>query len=87
MAAVECRPHCIRVNQLEPVWVRTPMFEWECQRMPQVSGMIQKIVPNGRPLEPDEVASAALYLCSPAGSYLSGVGLEMDYSLSAGPVL
>ncbi|RWA03935.1 hypothetical protein EKO27_g11172 [Xylaria grammica] len=55
----------IRVNQVCPTWVRTPMFEEECRRIPETPEALNKLSPIKRPIEPDEVAAACL-LVGPA---------------------
>ena len=35
-------------------------------------------IPMGRLGEPDEVAAAVLFLCSPAGRWVNGVSLRVD---------
>jgi NAD(P)-dependent dehydrogenase (short-subunit alcohol dehydrogenase family) len=82
---MDCKSHGIRVNQVCPTWVRTPMFDYECERIPSVPSIIEKVVPTKRPAEPDEVASACLYFCSPSGVYVNGVALMMDSGISVGP--
>ncbi|OTB03163.1 hypothetical protein M426DRAFT_74132 [Hypoxylon sp. CI-4A] len=87
VAAVDFKSASIRVNQVCPIWVKTPMFEEECRRIPQTPQVIEKISPLKRAIEPDEVASACLYLCSPSAVYLSGITLTMDSGLLAGPMI
>jgi NAD(P)-dependent dehydrogenase (short-subunit alcohol dehydrogenase family) len=72
----------IRVNALCPSWVRTPMFDAECKKLPAVQDLIKGAVPSGRPAEPDEVGEAVVYLCSPASNYINGIGLIMDDGLT-----
>lgn len=71
----------IRVNQVCPTWVRTPMYEEECSRNPEPQEMIEKMSTLKRPIEPDEVASACLYLCSPSTVAMNGISLAMDIGL------
>lgn len=77
----------IRVNQVNPTWVRTPMLEEECRRIPQTPAMIDKISPSKRPIEPDEVAAACLYLCTPSTVAVNGVTLTIDTGLLIGPIV
>lgn len=63
------------------------MYEEECKRIPEVPQIIDKISPLQRPIEPDEVASACLYLCSPRAVALNGVTLTMDTGFTAGPMI
>jgi NAD(P)-dependent dehydrogenase (short-subunit alcohol dehydrogenase family) len=67
----------IRVNALAPGWVDTEMTtEWLATERGQET--VQRLVPLGRAARPDEVASAALFLASDAGSYVTGSVLTVD---------
>ncbi|CAJ2501210.1 Uu.00g040630.m01.CDS01 [Anthostomella pinea] len=68
----------IRVNAVCPTWVRTPLLDVELQKNPQVQGMISAIVPIKRAAECEEVSDTIAFLCSPAASYINGVGLFID---------
>ncbi|KAI1425157.1 NAD(P)-binding protein [Xylaria sp. FL1777] len=85
-AAIDLKSAGIRVNQVCPTWVRTPMYEEECRRLPQTPEMINKISPIKRAIEPDEVAAACVYLCSPSTVAVNGLTLTMDTGLLVGPV-
>lgn len=60
------------------------MYEEECRRIPQVPDLLKKLTSLDRPIEPDEVASACLYLCSPAAAPVSALTLTMDTGATAG---
>ncbi|OTA66660.1 oxidoreductase [Hypoxylon sp. EC38] len=85
-AVMDFKSAGIRINQVCPIWVKTPMYEEECRRIPQTPQVIEKIVSIKRAIEPDEVASACLYLCSPSTVYMNGITLTMDSGLTAGPM-
>ncbi|KAI1264009.1 NAD(P)-binding protein [Xylariaceae sp. FL1019] len=86
-AAMDLKASRIRVNQVCPTWVRTPMFEEECRRVTQTPAIIEKISPIKRPIEPDEVATACLYLCSPNTVSVTGLALMMDDGILLGPII
>ncbi|KAI0403972.1 NAD(P)-binding protein [Xylaria palmicola] len=86
-ASMDYKSAGIRVNQVCPTWVRTPMFEEECRRIPQTPEVLNKISPIKRAIEPDEVAAACLYLCSPSTVAVNGLSLTMDTGLLVGPAL
>ncbi|MFG2226302.1 SDR family NAD(P)-dependent oxidoreductase [Streptomyces sp. NPDC048644] len=67
----------IRVNALCPGWTRTDMTSFAHSLAP-LSDWLTAHVPLGRWAEPDEVAHAALFLASPAASYLTGQALVLD---------
>ncbi|KAI1485516.1 NAD(P)-binding protein [Biscogniauxia mediterranea] len=85
-AAMDYKSVGIRINQVCPIWVKTPMLEEEFRRLPQTPQLIEKLSSLKRAIEPDEVASACLYLCTPATVCLNGVTLTMDSGLTAGPM-
>jgi NAD(P)-dependent dehydrogenase (short-subunit alcohol dehydrogenase family) len=77
VAAVDYAPDGIRVNAVCPGPTRTPGFEkWAGD-----SDMIARqeaITPLGRLATPEEVAEAAVWLCSGAASYITGIALSVD---------
>ncbi|KAI1451686.1 NAD(P)-binding protein [Annulohypoxylon moriforme] len=85
--AMDYKSAGIRCNQVCPVWIRTPMLEEECKRVPETAEFIKRAAAVGRPLEPDEVASACVYLCSPSAVYMNGTTLTLDSGLLAGPIV
>lgn len=75
--AVEWGPATIRVNGLAP----GPVADTEgVRRLTTEAGRarIAEICPLGRMATIDEVASAALFLCSDASSFITGVTLVVD---------
>ncbi|KAF2230898.1 NAD(P)-binding protein [Viridothelium virens] len=83
--AMDLKGFGIRVNQVSPIWVKTPMFEEECRRVPSMPEVVNKIVPTQRAVAPDEVASAIQYLCGPSAVFVNGSGLLLDAGLLLGP--
>ncbi|KAI1121038.1 oxidoreductase [Nemania abortiva] len=77
----------IRTNQVCPIWVRTPMYTEECRRVPQTSQVVEGLSSVKRPIEPDEVAAACLYLCTPGAVAVNGLTLTIDTGLTAGPMV
>jgi len=67
----------IRVNAIAPGWIDTPMNE-SLRKIPEVSRSILNSIPLGRWGTPKEVAAAALFLCSPAASFITGTVLVVD---------
>ncbi|MFI9024344.1 SDR family NAD(P)-dependent oxidoreductase [Streptomyces sp. NPDC053560] len=67
----------IRVNALCPGWTRTDMTAFAYSTGP-LSDWLMAHVPMGRWAEPEEVAYAALFLASPAASFLTGQALLLD---------
>lgn len=75
--AVEWAKHAIRVNAVAPTYVRTP-FIAPLLAQPELVAAIEGMTPLGRMAEPDEVASAILFLASPAAAMITGHTLPVD---------
>jgi NAD(P)-dependent dehydrogenase (short-subunit alcohol dehydrogenase family) len=77
-------PNGIRVNCIAPGFIKTDMsteaFEGDPERKAKVLGR----TPLGRLGLPDEVAHAAVFLCSDAASFITGVVLPVDGGNSIG---
>jgi NAD(P)-dependent dehydrogenase (short-subunit alcohol dehydrogenase family) len=67
----------IRVNAIAPGWIATPLTRI-VRDDPQKSGAILGRTPIGRWGEPDDVAAATVFLCSPAAAFVTGVILPVD---------
>ena len=75
--AVEWADHKIRVNTVAPGWVRTPFIgSWSSN--PAHLAKLADWVPLKRLAEPEEIASAILFLASPAASMITGHTLPVD---------
>jgi NAD(P)-dependent dehydrogenase (short-subunit alcohol dehydrogenase family) len=75
--AVEWAPARIRVNAVAPTYVRTN-FIAALTVQPELVGAIERMTPLGRLAEPEEIATAMLYLASPAASMVTGHILAVD---------
>ena len=75
--AVEWGRHNVRVNCIAPGLVRTDFARalWE---NPETLKAVTAATPLGRIGEPDEIAGAAVYLASKAGSFTTGQVLVVD---------
>lgn len=72
----------VRVNALAPGWIRTRLTA-ALQQDAERSTAILARTPLGRWGEPDELAGAALFLCSPAAGFVTGAVLTVDGGYSA----
>ncbi len=67
----------IRVNALAPGWIETSLTS-PLREDPARSSAILSRVPVGRWGQPEDVAGPALFLASPAASFITGVILPVD---------
>lgn len=82
-AAMELGPHGVRVNAVLPGGVDTAMGNPE--GLPaDTKNQYYTDVPLQRIGEPEEVASATLFLCSDEASYICGSELSVDGGMNAG---
>ena len=82
-AAMDYAPLGIRINAVCPGVIDTPMSSDMIENQPDAMKEIMRDQPIGRPGRPDEVAAAALWLCSPAASLVLGVALPVDGGFTA----
>ncbi len=75
--AWEWAPRGVRVNAIAPGWIDTEMNAPE-RADPVADAKILSQIPMGRWGKPEEVAAAALFLCSPAASFITGAVLIVD---------
>lgn len=70
----------IRVNCIAPGSIEFPGGSWEKRKteMPQLYNAIFKSIPFGRLGKPEEIASAALFLCSPLANWVTAQSLVVD---------
>ena len=75
--ALEWAADNVRVNAVAPTFVRTdltvPIFS-----NPDVLKRVMHHTPLGRLPEPEEIAAAIVYLCSPAARCITGITLPVD---------
>ena len=77
--AVELGPDKIRVCALAPVAGETPLLPMFLgEDTPERRAAFKASVPLGRLSMPQDVANAALFLCSDEAEFLTGVVLEVD---------
>ena len=77
-AAVEHARTGIRVNAICPGSVDTPMLQRYMGNNPGIEKLIRAGQPGGRLGRPEEIAEAAVWLCSDRASFVSGASIFVD---------
>jgi 3-hydroxybutyrate dehydrogenase len=86
-AALEGAPHGVTSNCVNPAYVRTPLVEKQLADQAQAHGIpAERVLADvllqdsavKRLIEPEEVAEAVAYLCSPQASFVTGTSLVLD---------
>ncbi|MFF8839290.1 3-hydroxybutyrate dehydrogenase [Streptomyces sp. NPDC015130] len=86
-AALEGAPHGVTSNCVSPGYVRTPLVERQIADQAAAHGIPRERVLSEvllqdsalkRLIEPEEVAEAVLYLCTPQASFVTGTSLTLD---------
>ena len=75
----------IRVNMVSPGPIQTDFFNKTSMNEEQINGFaagVQGQVPMGRFGQPEEIASAVVFLASEQASYVTGVDLPVDGGIS-----
>ncbi|WP_353807590.1 SDR family NAD(P)-dependent oxidoreductase [Agromyces sp. SYSU T00194] len=75
--AIEAAPRGIRANCVLPGLVVTPLTEGY-RSVPELAAAMNDRIALRRPAEPDEIAGPALFLASPAASYVTGASIVVD---------
>jgi 3-oxoacyl-[acyl-carrier protein] reductase len=77
--AVELAPFGIRVNAINPVAGETALLKtFMGEDTPQMRAKFLSTIPLGRFSTPDDIADAAVFLCSDEASLITGVALNVD---------
>ena len=77
----------VRVNAVLPAEAMTPMYRAELDRLPDPAAAlaaIEKRIPLGRFVQPDEVARTVCFLLGDDAAMVNGACLEVDGGFSAG---
>jgi 3-hydroxybutyrate dehydrogenase len=92
VVAVEGGPRGVTSNCINPGYVRTPLVERQIADQAAAHAIAQERVVSEvllarsatkRLIEPEEVATLAVYLCSPRASFINGASLAIDGAWTA----
>src|SRR5947208_9439553 len=78
VAALDYGAKGVRVNAICPGTARTPMVDAAIRDFPGIEEELKKLHPIGRIGKASEIAEAAVWLCTPAASFVLGVALPVD---------
>jgi NAD(P)-dependent dehydrogenase (short-subunit alcohol dehydrogenase family) len=84
VAAMENAARGVRVNAIAPGWTETPMVVANSAQNPAFAALASRAIPAKRGAHPGEIAAAALWLSSPASSYVHGQLLVVDGGMTIG---
>jgi NAD(P)-dependent dehydrogenase (short-subunit alcohol dehydrogenase family) len=84
VAAMENAAHNVRINALAPGWTETPMVAANSAQNPAFAKLARAAIPAKRGGEANEVAAAAVWLCSDDASYVYGQMLVVDGGMTVG---
>lgn len=82
--ATEWGQHGVRVNAIAPGWIGSPMLDAALAGDPARKAKILERTPLNTFGEPDDIGWAAVYLCSPAAKFITGVVLPVDGGAAIG---
>jgi NAD(P)-dependent dehydrogenase (short-subunit alcohol dehydrogenase family) len=77
-AALDYSAKGIRINAVGPGSMWTPALRETAEQIPEHVEKLSAMTPLGRLAEPEEVAEAAVWLCTPRASYVVGHTLLAD---------
>ena len=74
----------VRVNAIAPGWIFSEMTKRALASDPARKPKVLSRIQMGRMGQPEDVGWAAVYLCSPAANYITGVTLPVDGGAAVG---
>jgi NAD(P)-dependent dehydrogenase (short-subunit alcohol dehydrogenase family) len=84
-AALDYAAQGIRINAVCPGMVKPPMAGFVSKNYdPEIVSRMLAQEPIGRFGEPEEIAAAVVWLCSPAASFMMGHAMAVDGGILAG---
>lgn len=84
-AAVELAPHQIRMINVAPGAVATPINQ-STEADPETRARLDAAIPLGRIAAPEEIAEVVVFLASSGASYMTGTTVVVDGGITQGSV-
>ena len=75
--AIRYAPENIRVNAIAPGWIVTKLTQAVLDDKTRNESILRR-TPMGRWGKPEDIGGAAVFLCSPAAAFITGVTLPVD---------
>jgi NAD(P)-dependent dehydrogenase (short-subunit alcohol dehydrogenase family) len=83
--AIEAAPHGVTVNAICPGWIDTPMTDTSIARIVEKTGRnpeearraLERMNPQGRLIQPEEVAALAAFLAGPDAHGINGQAFDL----------
>jgi NAD(P)-dependent dehydrogenase (short-subunit alcohol dehydrogenase family) len=82
--ATEVSKHNVRINAIAPGWIDSDMMRKALDGDPARRDRILARTPMGRFGDAEDIGWAAVYLCSPAARFITGIVLPVDGGVSIG---
>ena len=82
-AALQYATQGIRVNAVAPGLVRTALVQQMLAKYPDAEPAMLAAIPQGRFCEPEEIAEAVVFLCSPRSCHMTGHVVAIDGGITA----
>ncbi|MGH7781908.1 MAG: glucose 1-dehydrogenase [Candidatus Binataceae bacterium] len=82
-AAIEYARATIRINDVCPGVVDTPLVAGMVAEQPRLAGILDRVEPVGRKARAEEIGEAVAWLLSDAASFVTGASISVDGGLTA----
>ena len=82
--STEVSPHGVRVNAVAPGWIESAMMREALDSDPPRKAKILSRTSMGCFGAPEDIGWAAVYLCSAAAKFVTGIVLPVDGGASSG---
>jgi NAD(P)-dependent dehydrogenase (short-subunit alcohol dehydrogenase family) len=82
-AAIEYARAGIRINDVCPGVVNTPLVADMIAQQPKLAGVLDRAEPIGSKARPEEIGEAVAWLCSERASFVTGASISVDGGITA----